>query len=98
MEFHFLSYCQKFNKKFKEKIRDKFNRECFICGLSEELNGRKLPIHHINYNKNCLCDDSKCYFVPLCTSCHMRTNSNRKFWEKLLTTCCEDLHMLEYFN
>lgn len=94
----FLPYCQKFNEKFKESIREEFNRECFICGLSEELNERKLPVHHINYNKNCLCDDSKCYFIPLCNSCHSITNYNREFWEKLLTDCCEDPYTLAYFG
>lgn len=91
-------YCSKFNGVFKEKIRGEFNRECFICGLSEELNGKKLPIHHVNYNKDCLCDDSFCYFVPLCNSCHSRTNNNREFWEKLLTNCCEDQEMKKYFD
>ena len=94
----FLPYCEKFNGEFKEKVREKFNRECFICGLSEEQNGRKLCVHHVNYNKNCLCDDSKCYFIPLCISCHCKTNYNREFWEKLLTDCCEDPQMKEYFS
>ena len=93
----FEPYCSLFNEKFKEKIRNQFGRQCFICGSSEELNGRKLPIHHINYNKNCLCDDTKCYFIPLCSSCHSRTNFNRVFWDKLLTACCKDSLMLEYF-
>lgn len=93
----FKPYCSKFNEEFKEKIRDQFGRQCFICGLSEELNGKKLPVHHINYNKDCLCGDSKCYFVPLCNSCHSRTNNNRRFWEKLLIVCYEDPYMMEYF-
>lgn len=93
----FAPYCSLFNEKFKESIRDEFNRECFICGLSEELSGKKLNIHHLNYNKNCLCDSSECYFVPLCDSCHGRTNFNRGFWEKLLTTSYKDSYMAEYF-
>lgn len=91
-------YCPLFNERFKEEIREKYNRQCFICGLLEELNGNKLSIHHLNYNKNCLCDDSKCYFVPLCNSCHIRTNYNREFWEKLLTNCYKDPVMSEYFS
>ena len=91
-------YCQKFNEEFKEKIREQYGRQCFICGMTEEQNGRKLCIHHINYDKNCLCNESKCYFVPLCMSCHGKTNNNRWFWERLLTACCEDEYMALYFD
>lgn len=78
----FEPYCIKFNNEFKESIREKFNRVCFICGISERENGRRLDVHHVNYNKNCLCDDSVCEFVPLCISCHSKTNSKRVDWEK----------------
>ena len=91
-------YCQLFNKKFKEKIRNQFGRRCFICGISEEINGRKLSIHHVNYNKDCLCDGSKHYFIPLCDSCHAKTNFNREFYEKLLMGCYEDPYMILYFD
>ena len=94
----FEPYCLKFNNRFKEKIRNQFGRQCFICGMSEEQNNRKLCVHHVNYNKDCLCNDIKCYFVPLCNTCHIRTNSNRQFWEKLLTDCCEDDYMMIYFD
>lgn len=89
----FKPYCLKFNDEFKEMIRDRFNRQCFLCGISESKqmesqknNGKRefrLSIHHVNYDKNCLCDDSKCEFVPLCHSCHMKTNSNREYWEEI---------------
>ena len=94
----YLPYCSLFNGKFKEKIRNEFGRQCFICGKSEDQNDRRLDVHHVNYDKNCLCDDSECYFVPLCNTCHLKTNANRWFWEKLLTDCCEDLEMKKYFN
>ena len=94
----FDPYCSKFNNQFKEKIRDEFNRECFICGKSEEQNRRKLCVHHVNYNKDCLCGNFKCFFVPLCSCCHTRTNQNRDFWGKLLTICCQDQEMSKYFT
>ena len=63
----FEPYCVKFNNEFKEKIRDKFGRVCFLCQKTEEENGARLSVHHVNYNKNCGCDDDKtCQFVPLC--------------------------------
>lgn len=75
-------YCSKFNDEFKETIREQFNRKCFICNKSETENKEKLSVHHVNYNKNCLCDDSKCKFVPLCRSCHAKTTNNRQYWKE----------------
>ena len=78
----FEPYCFKFNEDFKETIREQFNRKCFICNKSETENKEKLSVHHVNYNKNCLCDDSKCKFVPLCRSCHAKTTNNRQYWKE----------------
>lgn len=80
----FEPYCHKFNKRFKESIREKFGRVCFLCPTTEEENGRKLNVHHVNYNKDCLCDDSECEFVPLCDSCHSKTNHNQDYWESYI--------------
>lgn len=80
----FEPYCKKFNYAFKESIREKFGRTCFLCPTTEEENGRKLSVHHVEYNKNCLCDDSVCEFVPLCDSCHGKTNHNHEYWERLI--------------
>lgn len=90
----FEPYCEKFNNKFKESVREQFSRTCFLCGKTESeqmteqkqkgKNQYRLSIHHVNYHKNCLCDDVKCEFVPLCVSCHTKTNSNRDYWEQFL--------------
>lgn len=87
-------YCPKFNEKFKESIRNKFNRTCFLCGISEidqinkqKMNGKrpyKLSIHHVNYDKTCLCENIDCEFVPLCIPCHSKTNHNRRHYEELI--------------
>lgn len=82
----FLPYCPKFNENFREYVRDKFNRVCFLCGKTEKENGKKLSVHHVNYSKKCLCDeDESCQFVPLCISCHAKTHRNREYWEKAIT-------------
>lgn len=87
----FGKYCPKFNNAFKEYIRTKFGRVCFLCSKTEEENGQKLSVHHVNYDKNCGCadtkedkkaDDEACQFVPLCVSCNTKVNSNRDKWEK----------------
>lgn len=79
----FEPYCTKFNIAFKNYIRTKFNNKCFLCGKSTKTNGRKLDVHHVNYNKACGCDDDlTCQFVPLCRCCHIKTNGNRDYWKK----------------
>lgn len=90
----FEPYCPKFNNAFKEGIRDKFDRKCFICGkleieqMEQQKNEGKRPyklsVHHVNYQKNCLCDDVVCKFVPLCISCHAKTNGDRSNWEQII--------------
>ena len=81
----FEPYCFKFNASFKSNIRKQFNNVCFLCGKMEEENGKALSVHHVNYNKQCGCDGSKCVCVPLCASCHAMTNGNRKHWENFIT-------------
>lgn len=78
----FEPYCTKFNFAFKEYIRDKFGRVCFLCSKTEEENGERLSVHHVNYDKECMCNDNlTCQFVPLCRSCNSKINGNRKEWE-----------------
>ena len=82
----FEPYCVKFNNVFKNYIRAKFEFKCFLCNKTTEENGRKLDVHHVNYNKDCGCDgDKTCNFVPLCRSCHNKTGTKRDYWEKLIT-------------
>lgn len=89
----FEPYCSKWDEKFREYIRNKFNRNCFLCSKTEVENARKLSVHHVNYDKLCGCaeteedkkhDDASCQFVPLCTSCNSKVNRNRDHWETLI--------------
>jgi hypothetical protein len=80
----FEPYCIKFNDEYKNCIRNLFGNECFLCGKTEDNNGRALDVHHVNYNKDCGCDETKCICVPLCHSCHSKTNSDRDFWQCLI--------------
>lgn len=77
----YAPYCNKFNNDLKERVREYFNRECFNCGRLEADNGRQLSVHHVNYDKMSCCNEIKPFFVPLCLSCHAKTNKNRKEWE-----------------
>ena len=68
-----------FNNRLKEHIRNKYNRTCFLCYKSETEMKEKLHIHHIDYNKK---NNSEDNLVALCTSCHLKTNGDRIFWQQ----------------
>ena len=77
-------YCNLFNEFFKEFIREQYYRKCYLCNKTEiQNNNRKLSVHHVNYDKNSLCNHNG-EFVPLCGSCHIKTNHNRQYWEDLI--------------
>ena len=76
-------YCNLFNEKFKIKIRNQYHNKCFLCGNPKQEEDKNLAVHHVNYNKNCLCG-MNCEFVPLCKRCHPKTNWNRQYWENLI--------------
>jgi len=81
----FEPYCTKFNNTLKEEIRDKFGRKCFLCPKTEEEEGRKLSVHHVDYNKEQGCNGVRWLLVPLCMSCNGRANFNREYWQDLIT-------------
>lgn len=74
-------YCYKFDPKCKEQNREKYNRECFICGLSESENITstgipwRLLVHHIDMNKMQGCDDIDWNLIPVCIHCHNKLHS-----------------------
>lgn len=82
----FIPYSYKFNNILKNKIRERDNHICQLCGRTEEENleisKKKLNIHHIDYNKK-NCNENN--LISLCSSCHMKTHYNREKW-------------IEYFN
>ena len=89
----FEPYCHLFNNEFKERVRSFWNRKCGICGKTEEENTQRLSVHHISYDKKACCNITKPLFIPLCQSCHTKTNNNRGFWEDYLTN-----YIMIWFN
>ena len=87
----FDPYCLKFNENFKERVREYFGRCCYVCGKNEIDNKERLSVHHVAYNKDTCCDDSKPLFVPLCHGCHTKTNHNRDFREEFFTVSLDFL-------
>jgi hypothetical protein len=75
----FLPYCQKFNDKFKKRVKDYYHNCCGICGSVGRLH-----IHHVDYNKMTCCDGTKPRFIALCNVCHGKTNHNRDYWRERL--------------
>ena len=72
-------YLFEFNNILKEKIIKRDCSRCQECGKLQELNKRRLDIHHIDYNKN---NNGEENLISLCSSCHTKTNFNRKDWIK----------------
>jgi hypothetical protein len=74
-------YCEKWTAELRERVRAFFGYCCIECGTPQ--NTRKLAIHHVHYNKKLCCDDTPRTLVPLCASCHSKTNKgDREYWSE----------------
>ena len=71
----FEPYCPKFNYVLKESVRVKYNRICQKCYKPE--NGRKLDVHHINFDKQAGCYGKSWNLIPLHHDCHTWTTNHR---------------------
>jgi len=77
-------YCYKFNNKLKEQIRDAFGRKCYLCPTLEADNGKRLDVHHADYNKGQGCGH-EWNLLPLCIRCHAKTGHYRHYYFNLLS-------------
>ena len=77
----FEPYGRDFNSELKEKVRTRDGRRCMMCGMLANDNGRKLDIHHIDYDKQ---NNDESNLISLCMSCHRKTNNNRDAWQSML--------------
>jgi hypothetical protein len=74
-------YCEKWTAELRERVRAYFGYICVWCGTPQGK--KKLAVHHVHYNKKLCCDDTPRTLVPLCASCHSRTNKgDREYWSK----------------
>lgn len=71
-------YCPKFNEACKESNREKYDRRCFLSGVTEEDNGQKLSVHHYDMNKAHGCDGHAWKLVPLSKKLH--STSHTPIW------------------
>ena len=81
----YLPYCHKFNRKFKDRVRNFFGNVCAGCGIHVSDLKRNLDVHHVNFNKNSCCDNTKPLFVPLCRSCHSKTRHDPDYYQTYYT-------------
>lgn len=93
----FEPYNLHFNESFKNLIKLRDNFCCLNCGISEQkhviLIGRKLSIHHIDYNKHNTCLMNCC---TLCNHCNIKANKNRIHWRNLFESKLNDLYNYDY--
>ena len=97
----FGEYCEKFNTKFKERVRAFWGRNCGNCGINESELSKRLHVHHVYYNKDACCNDtSHRMFIPLCASCHSKTNiKDRDLWmEKFRDIINKNYNGKSYFS
>lgn len=78
----FIPYPLGWSKTFKEQIRYRDGYKCQVCGTPETENGKKLDVHHIDYDKHNLEERN---LVSLCVKCHRKTNHNRELWQMVLS-------------
>ena len=79
----FNGYCVKFNEGLKDVVREKYDRTCYMCGISEGCNtyesGKqiKLSVHHVDLNKNQGCEEHKWILIPVCIHCHASCHTQK---------------------
>ena len=66
-----------FDKNLKEQIRKRDNYQCQECGKFQKDLGRKLDVHHIDYNKK---HNDLSNLISLCVGCNSKANFDRVDW------------------
>lgn len=74
-------YPKEFNKELKQKIRERDNFTCCLCGRTEreelEEFNRVLAVNHIDFDKN-NCKEAN--LNTLCLRCNVKINRDRDYW------------------
>jgi hypothetical protein len=91
----FEPYCPKFTEEFRNRVRFFWGYICGNpeCGKTQEENGERLSVHHVHFDKQVCCNDRPAMFIPLCRSCHTKTNNDEKKYIKIY----EDI-IMQRFN
>ena len=70
----FEPYSTDFKTSIKERVRNRDNLTCVMCGKGEILNGRKLDAHHMDSDKM---NTDPSNLVSICRSCHNKLKGRR---------------------
>lgn len=63
------------SKRVTTFIRDRDGNVCRLCGVSENGNGRKLHVHHIDFDRSNLSQEN---LITLCYRCHGKCHGGSK--------------------
>jgi len=75
----YQDYNVEFNSQLRQKVRDRDNHKCQVCGVPEVECLERLSVHHIDYNKkNSIMDN----LISVCHDCHIKTNTKREYWKQ----------------
>lgn len=74
----FEPYAPEFNGRLKKEIRHRDNYICQLCSKNQRENGRKLDVHHIDYDKE---NNNPNNLITLCLGCNAKANFNRERWK-----------------
>ena len=89
----FEPYPVGWNKNFREQIRHRDGYKCQLCGMSEIENGRRLAVHHIDYEKFNIKQKN---LISLCHRCHLKTNGKREYWKIFFSNMIKEPYRLKY--
>ena len=77
----FEPYPTAWDRELKELIRGLDGYKCVVCGAEQSELGKRLDVHHIDYNKGNLNTQN---LISLCHSCHASTHHNQGYWKEYL--------------
>ena len=77
----YYPYPPEFNNQLKENIRERDDHQCQFCGTTQ--NGRKFPIHHIDYNID---NNHPSNLITLCDADNVKANHSRDKWQQFFET------------
>lgn len=70
-------YGWNFSEELKEEVRQRDGHRCQLCGVPQMECTKKLPVHHIDYDKK---NSDPLNLVALCVPCNSKVNANREHW------------------
>lgn len=84
-------YAPGFCNTLKERIRQRDNYTCQLCGITEKETGYRLSIHHSDYDKS---NHSESNLFATCKRCNSFVNTNRAVWTAYFLDLAERRQLL----